>query len=123
MTRGRNLHQRSYRENIRSVAKPEPELPNYRAKSFFGVDAKGRHIYVYNDNADRQGLWYKTKTRGGTWSSTKRFDHDNNRNSYPTVQDKPGEWIAVWDSSNKPDKKRTAIRFGRLEIGNGRATY
>lgn len=102
-----------------SVARPEPELPNYRAKSFFGVDARGRHIYVYNDNADREGLWYKTKSRGGAWSKARRFYHENNRNSYPTLlEDKPGEWIAVWDSSNEPERKRTAIRFGRLKIGN-----
>lgn len=99
-----------------SVAKPESALPNFRAKSFFGLDAKGRHVYVYNDNADREGLWYKTKGQGGEWSPAKRFYHANNRNSYPTlVEDRPGEWIAVWDSSNEPDRKRTAIRFGRLQ--------
>ena len=75
--------------------------------------------YVYNDNFDRKGLWYKTKSRGGNWSGAKRFYHENNLNSYPTlVEDNPGEWIAVWDSSNEPYKKRTAIRFGRLQIGN-----
>src|SRR5690606_6681829 len=43
----------------------------------------------------------------------------SNRNSYPTlVENQPGEWIAVWDSSNEPDKKRTAIRFGRLRLEN-----
>lgn len=100
-----------------SIAKPEPDLPNYRAKSFFGVDANGTHIYVYNDNADREGLWYKTKAKGGEWSDAKRFYHENNRNSYPTlVEDKPGQWIAVWDSSNEPDRKRTSIRFGRITI-------
>lgn len=100
-----------------SVAKPETDLPNYRAKSFFGVDANGHHIYVYNDNAEREGLWYMTRVRGGSWSSAKRFYHENNRNSYPTlVEDRPGRWIAVWDSSNEPDRKRTAIRFGRLEV-------
>ena len=100
-----------------SVATPEPNLPNYRAKSFFGRDAKSRHIYVYNDSADRKGLWYKTKSKGESWSEAKRFYHENNRNSYPTlVEDKPGEWIAVWDSSNRLDKKRTAIRFGRLRV-------
>ena len=100
-----------------SVAKPEPELPNHRSKAFFGIDATGRHIYVYNDNFDREGLWYKTKGNGGNWSQAKRFYHENNRNSYPTlVEDKPGEWIAVWDSSNDPDKKRTLIRFGRLKV-------
>jgi hypothetical protein len=100
-----------------SVAKPEPDLPNYRAKSFFGKDTRGRHIYVYSDSADRKGLMYKTKPSGGTWSAAKRFYHEHNRNSYPTlVEDKPDQWIAVWDSSNEPDKKRTAIRFGRLKV-------
>ena len=98
-----------------SIAKPEPELPNHRAKSFYGRNSHGRHIYVYNDNYEREGLWYKTKPQGGSWSAAKPFYHENNRNSYPTlVEDKPGEWIAVWDSSNEPDRKRTAIRFGRL---------
>lgn len=100
-----------------SVAKPEPELPNHRAKAFYGVDAKGRHIYVYNDTYAREGLWYKTKSKAGQWSTAARFYHENNRNSYPTlVEDKPGEWIAVWDSSNEMDKVRTAIRFGRLKV-------
>ena len=99
-----------------SVAKPESDLPNYRAKSFYGVDTRGQYIYVYNDNANREGLWYKTKTNGEKWSQPKRFYHENNRNSYPTlVEEKPGQWIAVWDSSNSPEKKRTSIRFGRLK--------
>ena len=69
-----------------------------------------------NDTWDREGLWYKTKPKGGEWSDAKPFYHENNRNSYPTlVEDKAGEWIAVWDSSNEPDKKRTCIRFGRLK--------
>ena len=102
-----------------SVAKPEPELPNYRSKCFFGVDATGHHIYVYSDHVERHGLWYKTKAKGGTWSNAKLFYHENNRNSYPTlVEDKPGQWIAVWDSSNEPDRKRTSIRFGRLHVGD-----
>lgn len=70
-------------------------------------------------NHGSEGLWYKTKSKGGTWSEAKLFYHENNRNSYPTlVEDKPGGWIAVWDSSNEPDRKRTAIRFGRLQIGS-----
>lgn len=100
-----------------SVAKPELELPNHRSKAFFGRDTLGRHIYVYNDTYAREGLWYKTKAKGGSWSEAKRFYHENNLNSYPTlVEDGPAEWIAVWDSSNEPDKKRTAIRFGRLQV-------
>ena len=100
-----------------SIAKPEPDLPNYRAKSYYGVDANGQHLYVFNDNGARHGLWYKTKSQGASWSEAKQFYHENNRNSYPTlIEDKPGEWLAVWDSSNEPDKTRTSIRFGRLKV-------
>ncbi len=100
-----------------SVAKPESDLPNYRAKSFFGRDSNDRHIYVYSDHVDRTGLWYKTKSKGGQWSDARLFYHENNRNSYPTlVEDKPGQWLAVWDSSNDPKQKRTAIRFGKLNV-------
>ena len=98
-----------------SDAVAEPELPNYRAKSFYGEDSKGRKVYVYNDSADRHGLRYKTKKGNGRWSGEKTFYHNEDRNSYPTlIEDRPGEWIAVWDSSDSPDRKRTAIRFGRL---------
>lgn len=104
-----------------SVAKPEPDLPNYRAKSFFGRDGNGHHIYVYNDNADRHGLWYKTKPPQGAWSKAQLFYHENNRNSYPTlIEDSAGSWLAVWDSSNEPDRRRTAIRFGRLDASRSR---
>jgi hypothetical protein len=45
------------------------------------------------------------------------FYQADNRNSYPTlIEDKPGQWLAVWDSSNEPDRPRTAIRFGRLIV-------
>ena len=87
------------------------------SQEFFGRHADGRHIYVYNDNYQREGLWYKTKTQGDSWSKARVFYHENNRNSYPTlIADKAGEWMAVWDSSNEPDRKRTAIRFGRLKV-------
>jgi hypothetical protein len=100
-----------------SEARPEPDLPNHRAKSFYGQDANGTHIYVYSDNASRNGLFYKTKPRGGKWSAAKLFYHENNRNSYPTlVPDKPGRWLAVWDSSDDEKRVRTAIRFGRLTV-------
>jgi hypothetical protein len=98
-------------------AKPEPDLPNHRSKGFFGRDSNGRHIYVYSVDAERTGLWYKTKSNGGGWSDARLFYHENNLNSYPTlVEDKPGQWLAVWDSSNDPKRKRTVIRFGRLMI-------
>ena len=98
-----------------STAKPEPELPNYRAKSYFGKSEQGGHIYVYSNQVERRGLFYKTRKPGGDWSEEKLFYRADNKNSYPTLlEDKPGLWLAVWDSSNEPDRPRTAIRFGRL---------
>lgn len=102
-----------------TVAKPESALPNHRSKAFFGRDSNGRHVYVYSDTYEREGLWYKTRGAGEVWSEARRFYHANDRNSYPTlVEDssRAGEWLAVWDSSNDPDRKRTCIRFGRLRI-------
>ncbi|MXX61563.1 MAG: exo-alpha-sialidase [Holophagales bacterium] len=104
-----------------STARPEPELPNYRAKSFFGRDSSGRHIYVYGDSAFRRGLYYKTRLPGGAWSLQRTFYDGGNLNSYPTLLEEPsagesGEWLAVWDSSDDPERRRTAIRFGRLPV-------
>ncbi len=100
-----------------SEARPEPRLPNHRAKSFYGRNSDGTHIYVYSDSYERNALLYKTRKPGGEWSKERVFHHENNKNSYPTlIEDKPGQWIAVWDSSNSPDRKRTAIRFGRLKV-------
>ena len=62
-------------------------------------------------------LWYKVKPPNQAWSEARRFYYDNNRNSYPTlIEEKAGEWLCTWDSSNEPDLKRTVIRFGRLNI-------
>ncbi len=98
-----------------SVGKPEPALPNYRAKSFYDRDSLGTHLYIYNDHADRNGLFYKTKKPGQEWSDPGTFFDAGTRNSYPTlIEDEPGEWLAVWDSSFDRDRKRTAIRFGRF---------
>jgi hypothetical protein len=100
-----------------SVAKPEPDLPNYRSKSFFGKSANGQHIYVYSNQVERRGLYYKIKSQGGQWSDEKTFYEANNKNSYPTlIENNSGEWLAVWDSSNEPDRPRTAIRFGRFVV-------
>ena len=100
-----------------STAKPEPALPNFRSKSFFGKDSIGRHICVYSNSVERRGLYYKIRSNGGGWSAQKDFYVAENRNSYPTlIEDKPGEWLAVWDSSNSKNDKRTAIRFGRLQV-------
>ncbi|MFP6677493.1 MAG: hypothetical protein VB878_20580 [Pirellulaceae bacterium] len=98
-----------------STAKAEPDLPNYRAKSFYGKNKSGQYIYVYSDQANRRGLFYKTRSLGGNWSDAHTFYHHDNRNSYPTlIEHKSGKWLAVWDSSNHPDQRRTVIRFGRL---------
>ena len=65
---------------------------------------------------NRRDLYYRTLKPGGNWSKEKTFYFNDNRNSYPTlVEDKPGAWLAVWNISNSPDKRRTAIRFGRLK--------
>lgn len=97
-------------------ATPEPELPNYRAKSFFGKDTLGSHIYVYNDMEARRGLWYRLRPIRGKWSQARLFYFEDNRNSYPTlIEDQPANWLAVWDSSDSPGRRRTAIRFGRLK--------
>lgn len=103
-----------------SQAKPEPELPNYRAKSFYGRDGAGREVYIYNDDADRRGLWYKLRSPGGEWSAARTFFYANTRNSYPTlIEEGEGRWLATWDSSTDPEVKRTAIRFGRFDSSNG----
>ena len=100
-----------------SVAQPEPDLYNSVAKGFYGKDSLGRHIYVYNDGPawERRALQYMVKPEGQSWSAPQLFYEDNNRNSYPTlIEEKPGVWVGAWDSSNDSDRKRTAIRFGRL---------
>lgn len=101
-----------------SVATPEAALPNYRAKSFFGKLKNSEYIYVYNDEVERRGLYYKIRSAAGNWSAARTFYDRNNRNSYPTlIAEAPRGWLCVWDSSNQPGKHRTAIRFGRLSVG------
>jgi hypothetical protein len=99
------------------VAQPEPELPNFSSKSFYGKDPLGRHIYVYSDSMERRALRYKLQSSEGEWSGANLFYWENNRNSYPTlVEDSPGNWLAMWDSSNDPDIRRSVIRFGRIHL-------
>ena len=44
------------------------------------------------------------------------YDGDN-RNSYPVlIEEEPGVFYAVWDSSNNPNILRTSIRFEKLSI-------
>ncbi len=101
-----------------SIAQPESLLPNHRAKGFYGRDSLGRHVYVYNDEFERRALRYKIQSSGGAWSGSRVFYSNDNRNSYPTlIEDTPGNWLAVWDSSDTPERKRTLVRFGRLNLG------
>ena len=102
-----------------SVAAEEPALWNTASKGFYGKDSKGRHIYVYNDDKRRvrNGLYYVVKEPGKEWSEPRLFYWDNNRNSYPTLlETEPGVFLCVWDSSDDPVSKRTAIRFGILDL-------
>jgi hypothetical protein len=106
-----------------SSSQPEPNLYNSVSKSFFGRDSLGRHIYVYNDGLawSRRALYYVIKEPNTDWSKPHLFYFENNRNSYPTlIEDKTGEFLCVWDSSNNPQKRRTVIRFGRLRLDNSR---
>ena len=100
-----------------SMAKPDPDLPNFQSKGFFGKDSLGQYIYVYNDTPARESLYYKIKKPGSAWSEARLFFGGQTRNSYPTfIEDKPGVWLCVWDSSNDPNIKRSVIRFGRLKV-------
>jgi hypothetical protein len=100
-----------------SAALPEPELPNFQSKAFYGKDSRGRHVYVYSDKPEREGLYYKVKPEGGAWSASKLFFGGETRNSYPTlIEDEPGEWLCVWDSSNDIKVRRSVIRFGRWRV-------
>ena len=102
-----------------SPAKQEPALYNTVSKAFFGQNSDGSHIHIYNtgDRWERRELWYQTRPPEGDWSEPRLFYSNNNRNSYATlIEEKPGQWACVWDSSNDPEKVRTAIRFGRLKL-------
>ncbi len=102
-----------------SIAKEEPSLFNTYSKGFFGKDSKGRYIYVYNDGplGKRTSLRYVVKSPGHEWSGSKLFYWKNNRNSYATLtEEEPGVFICVWDSSDDPNRARTVIRFGRLNL-------
>lgn len=98
---------------------PEPDLHNTAAKGFFGKHSSGHHIYVYNDGKAwvRKALKYKVRAPGGSWGKERTFYFENNRNSYPAlIEEDNGQWLCVWDSSDDPNTKRTAIRFGRLAL-------
>ncbi len=111
-----------------SVAQPEPDLHNAKAKGFFCRMRNGGHLYVYNDgpaqrevapgfpNGGRTSLRYKVKPAGGTWSAEKTFYHAGIKNSYPTLTEVgPGKFRCVWDSGTA-ERPRTHVQFGKLEL-------
>ena len=105
---------------IWSPATPEPELFNTVAKAYFGQDAHGNQVYVYSVGPawQRRGLAYKIRKPGESWGDECVFFDTGVKNSYPTLlEHAPGRFYAVWDSSDSPDVPRTAIRFGRFDIG------
>jgi hypothetical protein len=100
-------------------ARPEPDLPNTVSKAFFGRDALGRHLYVYSagPQGERAALHYKLKRPGQPWSDARVFFDPGVKNSYPTLlEDAPGRFHAVWDSSESAARHRTMIRYGRLAL-------
>ena len=111
-----------------SLAQPEPELHNAKAKGFFSHTMNGRYIYVYNDgpaqrdkvpgfpNGGRTSLRYKVQSSGGSWSDQKTFYDAGIKNSYPTlVEVAPNDFRCVWDSGTEK-RSRTHISFGKLKI-------
>ena len=102
-----------------SLARAEPRLYNAVSKAFYGRDSTGRHIYVYNDGPgrERRALRYMVQSPSGEWSIPRTFFDANTQNSYPTLlEESPGQFLCVWDSSTDSSHHRTAIRFGRLKL-------
>jgi hypothetical protein len=57
------------------------------------------------------------KRPGEPWSAARVFFDPGVKNSYPTLLEyAPGQFHAVWDSSDSPDRHRTCIRYGRLTL-------
>ena len=102
-----------------SVPVAEAALYNTFSKGFFGKDRQGSFVYVFNDGpvGKRTTLRYNVKRKGRDWSASRLFYGEHNRNSYPTlIEETPGRFACVWDSSNDPARARTVIRFGRLTV-------
>jgi hypothetical protein len=60
---------------------------------------------------------YVVQSPQGVWSEPHPFFFANTNNSYPTlIEETPGRFLCVWDSSTDPDHRRTAIRFGTLDL-------
>lgn len=107
-----------------SVAEPVPELYNSACKAHFSIDANSRELYVFTPGpkGERKALHYNEKPPGGKWSATKVFYDSDNKNSYPTLIERPespGSYYCIWDSSDDPERHRTKIRFGRFTAGAG----
>ena len=104
-----------------SQARPEPKLFNSSSKGFYSMDSRGWEIYVFSPGpaGERKALHYCLHEPGGDWSEPAPFYDDGNCNSYATLleqPDHPGVHWCVWDGSHTPDQKRTAIRFGILDL-------
>jgi len=102
-----------------SPGRPEPALHNTVSKAYYGRDALGNAVYVYSMGPyrERRGLGYCVKPPGGDWSAPRTFYDAGVCNSYPTLLElAPSEFYAVWDSSGSAERKRTAIRFGKLSL-------
>ena len=101
-----------------SPAGPEPELFNSVAKGYYGRDARGDEIYVYNDGKAwiRKSLRYTVRHAGQGWGPERTFFDAGIHNSYPTLLEyAPGNFYAVWDSGTE-NAHRTSIRFGKLTL-------
>ena len=106
-----------------TVAGPASEFHNTSSKAHYVIDSEGRELYVYSPGPrrERRALHYVEKKPGGEWSQPKVFYDGKNRNSYPTLVERPneaGEFLCVWDSSWDYQRKRTAIRFGKFSLSS-----
>lgn len=102
-----------------SEARAEPALYNAISKGYYGTLSRGRHIYVYSAGpvGERKVLKYVVQDSAGHWSEPRVFFDGGTRNSYPTLlEESPGHYWAVWDSSTDAVLARTAIRFGRIDL-------
>ncbi|MEO2006648.1 MAG: sialidase family protein [Candidatus Poribacteria bacterium] len=98
---------------------PEPSLHNSVSKAYFGKTGNGAHVYVYSDGPawERKALWYRVRQPGQEWGDSRTFFDAGCKNSYPTLLERdPGEYYAVWDSSDSPTQSRSLIRFGKITI-------
>jgi hypothetical protein len=103
-----------------SAGEPEPLLYNTVSKAYYGKAGNGAHVYVYSEGGpwERKALGYRVQAPDGEWSEARVFFDADCKNSYPTLLEyEPGEFYAVWDSSDTDEKPRQLIRFGKISIG------